>query len=89
MAVVERIAITLSHRGAVRIAFRNGGSPAAPACGKVMDDEASRARPEKEDARGVGDTVMVENALSLRGTLRDESNVPVAPIHPRLWGRDG
>jgi hypothetical protein len=72
MAAVERIAITLSHRGAVRMAFRNGGSPAAQASGEVIDDEELCARLEKEDARGVGDTVMAENVSTLRRTIRDE-----------------
>src|SRR5262245_6417249 len=89
IAAVKRIPITRNHRGAVRIPFRNEGSPAAPDSGKDIGDEASRVEPEKEDAGGVGDKVMAVKGSYRRRMLPDESDVPVVPIHPRRGDQDG
>jgi hypothetical protein len=57
MAAVDRVAITLSHRGIVRMALRKSAASPIAAAGPDSGDDA---RSDTEDAGWVGEMVMAE-----------------------------
>src|SRR5688500_4043232 len=74
------MAITLSHRGIVRMAFRRVAASQTAATGTDFGDEV---RSGIEDADWLGEIVMAEKIGGRRRTLPDESPAQVAPSRRR------